>query len=50
MKTYRKDLLHQKLVYNSLYLLQNMRGIYRPPQGMKIPKNLVTKLSYRIGE
>ena len=31
-------------------LLQNMRGIYKPPQGMKLPKTLVTKLSYRIGE
>ena len=28
-------------------LLQNMRGIYRPPQGMKIPKTLITRLSYR---
>ena len=24
------------------YLLQNMRGLYRPPQGMKIPKSLTT--------
>ena len=31
-------------------LLQSMRGIYRPPQGMKIPKTLITRLSYRIGE
>ena len=31
-------------------LLQNMRGIYRPPQSMKLPKTLITKLSYRIGE
>ena len=30
--------------------LQNMRGIYRPPQSMKLPKTLLTKLSYRIGE
>ena len=30
-----------------VYLLQNMRGIYRPPQGMKIPKTLITRLSYR---
>ena len=29
------------------FLLQNMRGIYRPPQGMKIPKTLITRLSYR---
>ena len=33
-----------------LPLLQNMRGIYRPPQSMKLPKTLITKLSYRIGE
>ena len=33
-----------------LSLLQNMRGIYRPPQSMKLPKTLITKLSYRIGE
>ena len=31
-----------------LPLLQNMRGLYRPPQGMKIPKSLTTWLSYRI--
>ena len=30
-----------------LLSLQNMRGIYRPPQGMKIPKTLITRLSYR---
>ena len=30
-----------------LPLLQNMRGIYRPPQGMKLPKTLITRLSYR---
>ena len=33
---------------NILSLLQNMRGLYRPPQGMKIPKSLTTWLSYRI--
>ena len=27
-------------------LLQNERSLYRQPQGMKIPKNLTTKLSY----
>ena len=32
--------------YVHLYLLQNERGLYRQPQGMKIPKNLTTKLSY----
>ena len=32
---------------NSLYLLQKERGLYRPPQGMKIPKTLRTWLSYR---
>ena len=30
-----------------LYLLQKERGLYRPPQGMKIPKTLRTWLSYR---
>ena len=50
MKTYRKDLLHQKLVkpnYIHAYLLQNERSLYRQPQGMKIPKNLTTRISYR---
>ena len=28
-------------------LLQKERGLYRPPQGMKIPKTLRTWLSYR---
>ena len=28
-------------------LLQNMRGIYKPPQSMKLPKTLITRLSYR---
>ena len=32
---------------NSLSLLQKERGLYRPPQGMKIPKTLRTWLSYR---
>ena len=32
--------------YVHLYLLQNERSLYRQPQGMKIPKNLTTKLSY----
>ena len=46
MKTYRKDL--QKLVKTKLspFILQNERSLYRQPQGMKIPKNLTTKLSY----
>ena len=30
-----------------LHLLQNMRGIYKPPQSMKLPKTLITRLSYR---
>ena len=30
-----------------LPLLQNMRGIYKPPQSMKLPKTLITRLSYR---
>ena len=50
----RKELTnHQKLKFTTdppLSLLQNMRGIYRPPQSMKLPKTLITKLSYRIGE
>ena len=47
MKTYRKDL--QKLVKTKtmyMYLLQNERSLYRQPQGVKIPINLTTKLSY----
>ena len=38
----------QKLVklYLHLPLLQNERSLYRQPQGMKIPKNLTTRLSY----
>ena len=36
--------------YVHAYLLQNERSLYRQPQGMKIPKTLITKLSYRIGE
>ena len=32
--------------YVHAYLLQNERSLYRQPQGMKIPKNLTTKLSY----
>ena len=31
----------------NLSLLQKERGLYRPPQGMKIPKTLRTWLSYR---
>ena len=50
----RKELTnHQKTKIHhqsSSPLLQNMRGIYRPPQSMKLPKTLITKLSYRIGE
>ena len=38
--------IHQKLLKLTI-LLQSMRGIYRPPQGMKIPKTLITRLSYR---
>ena len=30
-----------------LSLLQNMRGIYKPPQSMKLPKTLITRLRYR---
>ena len=39
----------QKLVFTTIHLslLQNMRGIYKPPQGMKLPKTLITRLSYR---
>ena len=36
-----------KILQKLVYLLQNMRGLYRPPQGMKIPKSLTTGLSYR---
>ena len=32
--------------YVHVYLLQNERSLYRQPQGVKIPKNLKTKLSY----
>ena len=32
--------------YVHVFLLQNERSLYRQPQGMKIPKNLTTKLSY----
>ena len=32
--------------YVHVYLLQNERSLYRQPQGVKIPKNLTTKLSY----
>ena len=32
--------------YVHAYLLQNERSLYRQAQGMKIPKNLTTKLSY----
>ena len=49
----RKELTnHQKLVKLTIYLplLQNERSLYRQPQGVKIPKNLTTKLSYWIGE
>ena len=28
-------------------LLQNMRGIYKPAQSMKLQKTLITRLSYR---
>ena len=47
MKTYIKDLLHQKLVKTKLSTLQNERSLYRQPQGVKIPKKLTTRLSYR---
>ena len=32
--------------YVHAYILQNERSLYRQPQGVKIPKNLTTKLSY----
>ena len=47
MKTYKSP---KKLVFTLIHLfslLQNMRGIYKPPQGMKLPKTLITRLSYR---
>ena len=49
MKTYKspKTCIPSLIHHTSL---QNMRGIYKPPLGMKLPKTLVTKLSYRIGE
>ena len=49
-ETYKNSPNARKVLYHLLYLLQSMRGIYRPPQGMKIPKILATKLSCRIGE
>ena len=49
-ETYKNSPNARKVLYHLLYLLQSMRGIYRPPQGMKIPKTLATKLSYRIRE
>ena len=39
--------LSSPLIHLPSLLLQNIRGIYRPPQGMKIPKTLITRLSYR---
>ena len=46
MKTYKspKTCIH---LLSTPLLLQNMRGIYKPPQGMKLPKTLITRLSYR---
>ena len=38
-------LFSQRLMLELLSRLQNKRGLYRPPQGMKIPKNLTTTLS-----
>ena len=35
------------ILSTSFYILQSMRGIYRPPQSMKLPKTLITRLSYR---
>ena len=51
-KTNLQSILQKNLKFTTdpLFLLQNMRGIYRPPQSMKLPKTLITKLSYRIGE
>ena len=38
----------QRLKFTTMYmsLLQNERSLYRQPQGVKIPINLTTKLSY----
>ena len=49
-KKLTKILQRLKFTTDPPHLLQNMRGIYRPPQSMKLPKTLITKLSYRIGE
>ena len=49
-KKLTKILQRLKFTTDPPLLLQNMRGIYRPPQSMKLPKTLITKLSYRIGE
>ena len=46
MKTYKSSSKAKIHHYVHAYLLQNERSLYRQPQGMKIPKNLVTKLSY----
>ena len=46
MKTYRNSPKACKTNYLHASILQNERSLYRQPQGMKIPKNLTTKLSY----
>ena len=46
-ETYKKNL--QRLKFTTMYMhhYYKTRGaLYRQPQGMKIPKNLTTKLSY----
>ena len=45
-ETYKKSPKACKTNYLHEYLLQNERSLYRQPQGMKIPKNLTTRLSY----
>ena len=45
-ETYKNSPKACKTNYLHEYLLQNERSLYRQPQGMKIPKNLTTKLSY----
>ena len=45
-ETYKNSPKACKTNYLPQCLLQNERSLYRQPQGMKIPKNLTTKLSY----
>ena len=47
LQNYSPRLLLPKMLQKLLLRLQNKRGLYRPPQGMKIPKNLRNWLSYR---